>query len=94
LACFAILPLAMQGQNTTISGNVTDTDGFALIGATVLEEGTSNGTISDIDGNYQIILSGSDARLTFNYLGYQSQTVVVGGQTVLNITLEQGVTAP
>jgi TonB-linked SusC/RagA family outer membrane protein len=90
LACFAILPLAMQGQNTTISGNVTDTDGFALIGATVLEEGTSNGTISDIDGNYQIILSGSDARLTFNYLGYQSQTVVVGGQTVLNITLEQG----
>ena len=91
LLAFLITPLiGLHAQELTVTGQVTDTDGGSLIGVTVLEVGTPNGTITDFDGNYQITISGENASLTFSYTGYQPQTVVVGAQTRIDITLTEG----
>jgi TonB-linked SusC/RagA family outer membrane protein len=74
----------------TISGTVTDQDGEPLLGVTVLEEGTTNGSISDFDGLYGIILSNPNASLTFSFVGFQSETIKVGDQTTINVVLVQG----
>jgi TonB-linked SusC/RagA family outer membrane protein len=74
-----------------VSGTVTDESGSPLIGATVVEKGTSNGTITDIDGNFNLEVANNDAVVTFSYTGYQTQEVAVSGQSVINIALAQGV---
>lgn len=72
----------------TISGRVLDAQSQeALIGATVLEKGTSNGIVTDLDGNFTLSVS-SDAVLVISYLGYLEQEVVVGAQTSIDILLE------
>ena len=73
-----------------ISGKVTDSKGEALIGASVIIEGTSVGTITDIDGNYNIQAQNGQS-LVFAYVGYDSQTVTVAGQKVIDVTLTEGV---
>lgn len=75
------------GQKLTISGTVTDkTDGTTLIGVTVLEKGTMNGTITDIDGKYKINVN-SGATLVFTYVGYAEQEIAATG-TILNVSLD------
>jgi len=75
------------GQKVTVSGTVTDkTDGTTLIGVTVLEKGTTNGTITDIDGKYSISVN-SGATLIFTYVGYAEQEIAVSGST-LNVSLD------
>ncbi len=54
LICLAIFSLSSIAQNITVRGNITDTSGESLIGATVQVQGTSVGTVTDIDGNYMI----------------------------------------
>lgn len=71
LLCLAML---VSAQTHTIRGTVTDTSGEPLIGASVLEQGTTNGTITDFDGNFEITCS-DGALLEISYLGYQSQTL-------------------
>ena len=91
LLAFLIIPLiGLHAQELTIAGQVTNTDGESLIGVTVQESGTSSGTITDLDGNYQISIAGKDASLIFSYTGYQEQTIVVGTQTRIDITMEAG----
>lgn len=75
-------------NKTTISGVVTDKEGEPLIGVAVMEKGTSNGVITDINGNYSISLK-STAVLLFQYLGYETQEVPVNGRTLINILLEE-----
>lgn len=71
-----------------ISGRVTDqTDGTGLIGATVKEQGKSNGTATDLNGNFSISVSGPESVLEISYTGYAPANIKVGDQTVLNITL-------
>ena len=74
-----------------VTGNVTGTDGEPLIGVAVLETGTTNGTITDIDGNYVLNVSDEAASLTFSYTGYARQVVEIGAQTAINVVLEAGV---
>ena len=74
------------GQVT--SGKVFDTDGTPLIGATVQEKGTSNGTITDIDGTFSFTTSSATPTLEISYTGYTTQTVV--GSANMNITMESG----
>lgn len=71
LLLFAIL---VSAQTRTFRGVVTDTNGEALIGASVLVQGTSTGTITDFDGNYEITCTENDV-LEFSYMGYQTQTL-------------------
>lgn len=74
----------------TISGAVTDENGDAVIGATVLMKGSASGTITDIDGNYSIEVPEEATALLFSYIGYATQEVEITG-TTLNVTLLEGV---
>ena len=73
-------------QSQTITGSVTDENGVALPGATVLVEGTTNGVSTDFDGNYSINAS-SDDTLVFSFIGYASQSILVGSSSTINVTL-------
>lgn len=73
-----------------VSGKVTDGNGQGIPGVTVLEKGTNNGTVTDIDGRYNISV-GDDAILVISYVGFQTQEVPVDGQTSIDISLEEDV---
>tara|TARA_Y100001972_G_C7667315_1_gene337880 strand:- start:5255 stop:8659 length:3405 start_codon:yes stop_codon:yes gene_type:complete len=70
----------------SISGKVTDENGEALPGATVLEKGTTNGTITDVDGNYKLSVP-EDAALLVSFVGYQSMELLVNGQSAIDISM-------
>jgi len=72
-----------------VSGQVTDEEGAPLIAVNILEVGTSKGTITDLDGNYNLTVS-PNATLSFSYTGYEPQTVAVNNQSVINVTLAAG----
>lgn len=73
-------------QHRQISGHVVDSHGNPIIGATIMEKGTSNGTITDFDGKFQISCS-NNGTLVISYIGYKSQEIVINRQTNLEITL-------
>ena len=74
----------------TVSGTVTDAAGVPIPGVNITETGTTNGTTSDFDGKYAISV-GSNSSLTFSYVGYNTSTIEINNQTVINVTLEEGV---
>ena len=74
----------------SVRGTVTSSDGEPIIGANVIELGSNNGTVTDLDGNYQLKV-GPNAILEFTYTGYVSQKFTVGTQTIINVTLAEGV---
>lgn len=76
-------------QDLTVSGTVTDNSGAPLPGATVLEAGTMNGTQTDFDGKFTLVVSGADAILKVSYIGFSTKDIPVNGSTQLNITLEE-----
>lgn len=84
LFLFFTFQLAAQ---TNITGTVTSA-GELLIGATVFEEGTENGTLTDLDGRYQLTVS-PNATLKIEYLGYITQSIAVAGQNIVNIELKE-----
>jgi len=69
-----------------ISGKVTDGNGDSLPGATISVQGTSTGTVTDIDGNYSLNVP-DDATVVFSYIGYETQLIKAGSQAVINVTL-------
>ncbi|WP_242535633.1 SusC/RagA family TonB-linked outer membrane protein [[Muricauda] lutisoli] len=74
-------------QRITVSGTVTDAEtGQPLPGVTVVEQGTTNGTSADFDGNYSIDVA-SDAVLTFSSVGYAAQNIPVNGRSQINLSL-------
>ncbi len=74
-------------QAQSISGTVTDENGVPLPGATVLVEGTQNGVSTDFDGNYSINASSGDT-LVFSFVGYSTQSVVVGSSSTIDVSLQ------
>ncbi|MGV8096746.1 MAG: TonB-dependent receptor [Mangrovibacterium sp.] len=83
------LQKAEIGQSKTVSGRVTDSSGVPLPGVTVVFKGTTQGTITDNDGNYSISKVPGDAVLVFSFVGMKTQEVPVAGKEVLNVTMEQ-----
>lgn len=79
---------SVYAQTITVSGHVKDDLDLPVIGASVLEEGTTNGTITDFDGNFTLQVN-ANAKLTVSYVGYDSQTVEVNGKTQLVIKLSE-----
>lgn len=79
---------ANANQQKQVSGVVVDTNGDPVIGANIVEKGTTNGTISDVEGRFFLNLS-SDATLVITYIGYIPQEVNVGGRSSLTITLHE-----
>ena len=80
---------SINAQTTKIiTGNVIESDGnMPLPGVNVIEKGTSNGAVTDFDGNFTLDVSSPDATLVFSYLGFTSQEVSVSGKSSVNITL-------
>ena len=74
-------------QAQSISGTVTDENGVPLPGATVLVEGTQNGVSTDFDGNYSISASSGDT-LVVSFVGYTTQSVVVGSSSTIDVSLQ------
>ncbi len=80
----------LYAQNKTITGVVKDHQtGEPLIGVNVMEKGTTNGTITDIDGKYSVSVTGSTPVLVFSYIGYLTQSIPVSGQQVINVTMRE-----
>ncbi|MEM9525844.1 MAG: TonB-dependent receptor [Bacteroidota bacterium] len=74
-----------------ITGTVVDEEGTPLIGVTVRENGTTSGTVTDLDGNFSLNASSADAVLIFSYTGFATQEVALNGRTRLDVTLETDV---
>ena len=66
--------VVMHAQQLEASGTVTDSKGEGIVGATVMEQGSSNGTVTDLDGNFKLSVK-SGTMLTISYIGYQTITV-------------------
>ena len=87
LMLFAAISLGVSAQTITVKGNVKDTTGEPIIGASIVEKGnTTNGTITDLDGNYSIKVP-AKATLTFSYIGMKTQDIAIKGQGPINVTL-------
>lgn len=76
-------------QQKTVTGTVVDASGIALPGVAILEKGTTNGTVTDIDGNFSLDVS-ANAVLDVSYIGMQSQEIPVKGKTTFRIVLQEG----
>lgn len=86
------LSLQLMAQQRTITGTVVDgRDNSAMVGVTVLEKGTSNGTVTDIDGKFSLRLTTQNPVLVFSYVGYKTIEVNVGNNSVLSIKMEEDV---
>ena len=84
----AAMPLYVSAQNVTVKGNVRDAAGIPVIGAGVVQQGTSNGTITDVDGNYLITVP-ANSTLNFSSVGYVEQSIAVAGRSTINVVLEE-----
>ena len=81
-----------QGQTISVTGSVKDQTGLSIIGATIVEKGSvTNGTITDIDGNYHIKVP-ENATITVSFIGFSTQEVPVTGKSVINFTLAEETT--
>ena len=95
LSLLLFFTASLCAQEFVVSGNVTDTKGMPIPGVTILVESSSElqevistqGTTTDFDGNYSILVGGSDINLIFSYLGYVKQSIPVNSQSVINVTL-------
>lgn len=85
MLAFASINLA----TSQVTGKVSGADGTPITGVNVVEKGTTNGAITDFDGNYQIDAA-SNATLVFSYVGYETLEVAVANQSVVNVTLQEG----
>lgn len=77
----------LKSVAVSVSGKVSDESGSPLPGVSIIEKGTSNGTVTDADGNFSMTVSSEQSVLTFSFVGFLTQSVVVGSQSVLSIRL-------
>jgi TonB-linked SusC/RagA family outer membrane protein len=82
-------PLFSQAQQRKITGKVTDSKGEPLPGVSIIVKGTANGTITNVDGNYELGKVDDSATLVFSFVGMTSQEIRVQGRTALNVVLEE-----
>ncbi|MEO2062651.1 MAG: TonB-dependent receptor [Christiangramia sp.] len=89
LILFCAPGMVLAQDSVTVTGTVTGADDqVPLLGVNVVEKGTSNGTMTDFDGNYSLDVSSPNAVLVFSYVGYQTTEVSLNGQTVLDAALQ------
>lgn len=76
-------------QSTKITGRVIDETGEGVIGASVMVKGTSTGAATDFDGNYTINVPAGKTQIEVSFIGYEKQTINIGGRKVINVTLKE-----
>jgi len=89
LFSFAFLCIGTIAAQKTVSGTITDDSGLPLIGANVIIKGTTNGTITDIDGKYSIMVSEGDI-LEVSYTGFTGIEIPITGDSIFNTSLSTG----
>lgn len=89
IACLLFCVQNVISQEKTITGLVTDTFGMPVPGATIIVQGTTNGTTSDFDGNFSLSNVSPTNQIMFSYIGYTTQIITVGNQTEINIILQE-----
>lgn len=93
LAVLLVFGTLVSFAQQTVTGKVTAAeDGSGIPGVNILEKGTSNGTVTDADGNFRINV-GANATLVFSFVGYATQEVAVGSQSSINVSMQSDVTA-
>lgn len=93
LVLFMALSVQLFAQSVRVSGKITDESGQAVPGASILEKGTTNGTVSDANGDYALSVAGENATIIISFIGYKSQEINVGGRSTIDVKMEQDVTA-
>ena len=86
---FGIGSISVSAQENTVRGVVKDAAGNPIIGASVVEKGTTNGMNTDENGNYFLQLRSKNPVLEFSFVGYTSRTIPVGVQTTIDVVLEE-----
>jgi TonB-dependent starch-binding outer membrane protein SusC len=81
-----------QTGNITVTGKILDEFGEPLPGASILEKGTTNGVVTDIDGKYTITVNSAESVLVISFVGYMPQEVTVGGRSSVDVSLQVDVT--
>lgn len=91
MLCLALtMSLSLMAQQRKITGTIVDSkDKIAMIGANIREKGTSNGTVTDIDGNFSLTVASSGSVLVISSIGYKTMEITVGNQTSLNLEMEE-----
>ncbi len=90
LMVFLSVPVCLYAsplQAVTVSGKIIDDTGEVLPGVSVIEKGTTNGTVSDSEGNYKLTVSSGQSVIVFSFVGTVSQEIIVGDRTSLDVTL-------
>ncbi|MCD7971553.1 MAG: SusC/RagA family TonB-linked outer membrane protein [Candidatus Azobacteroides sp.] len=80
---------ALSAQTRTVSGTVTDSEDYPLIGVSVAVKGTTQGSITDIDGRYTLPNVNNNDILLFTYVGYEAKEVAVGNQSEINVIMSE-----
>lgn len=92
ILCILLISMGSQAlaQSLQLSGTVQDAAGQPLPGATVLEKGTSNGAVTDIDGNYSLKVK-EEATIVVSFLGYKTQEIAVNGRSSITVTMQDDI---
>ena len=89
LLCLMMVSSAVMMAQNRVTGQVVDATGEPVIGASVVVKGTSNGVVTDLNGNYSIASVPQNAQLVISYVGCRTQTIALNGRQSLNVTLEE-----
>ena len=79
--------IQQSGKEQIITGQVIDAKGEPLIGVSILVKGTTDGAITDLDGNYKIVTKSNNPIIVYSYIGYKTQEIPLKGQNTINITM-------
>ena len=88
MLCMLCAPLSTFAQRMLLKGSVLDVSNYPLIGASIIEKGTTNGFITDIDGNFELEVE-PNASVIVSYIGYLPQTILVKNQKFIKVILKE-----
>src|SRR5438045_3555170 len=92
-SCALVFALSLWAQERTVSGKVSSAeDGSALPGVNVIVKGTTNGTVTDADGNYTLPVPSSGGSLIFSFIGLKTAEIIIGERSTVDIQLSLDVT--
>jgi TonB-linked SusC/RagA family outer membrane protein len=93
LSMLPVLLYQVAWSQQVISGHVSDEQGLGIPGVNVIVEGTSNGTSTDAEGRYSLSVSKENPAVVFSFIGYQTQRIVVGNKTTIDVKMAPDVTS-
>ena len=89
VALFSVLAVTASAQSKTVTGSVVDNTGEPVIGASVVVKGTTNGTITDFDGNLTISGVPNDGTIQISFVGYKTQDISVAGKSSVKVVFAE-----